>query len=85
LTVEQIAAPYLRIRPPKKLGQKPADAQIQAVMEPYKHPGQRKPFKSFATKRRKKGTLKPEKTITVIPAQAHCCPEYSCEQPSLTG
>lgn len=56
LTVEQIAAAIEEHQAAKKSsGKNLLMPKPKPVVEPYKHPGQRKPFKSFATKRRKEG------------------------------
>jgi len=54
LTVEQIAEAILAHRASKNsTGKNLLMPKPKPVEEPYKHPGQRKPFKSFATRRRK--------------------------------
>ena len=56
LTVEQIAAAISAHQATKKSACKNLlMPKPNPVVEPYKHPGQRKPFKSFATRRRKEG------------------------------
>lgn len=56
MTVEHIAAAIAAHQVTKKsAGKNLLMPKPKPVVEPYKHPGQRKPYKSFATKRRKEG------------------------------
>lgn len=56
LTVEKIAAAVLAHQAAKtSSGKNLLIPKPKPVEEPYRHPGQRKPFKSFATRRRKEG------------------------------
>jgi len=56
LPVEQIAAAIAEHQATKSsAGKNLLMPKPKPVVEPFKHPGQRRPFKSFATKRRKEG------------------------------